>query len=235
MTDFGHFNHWTLWSTLSLTAAFGFHYQDLRPSTPCWLHLHKPLTVDKYHAALGNFLLCTNLLQHVKQIMMHTPRQVAINALNWLDWICMKIMLQAKQDCSKLSKGEVPYSLMLGLLGKKVYVTKLILKKLSGPTHISLRCIDHLCKSVHHPCTWRQLLVADTHQAVQQACQEYQHFKGQGRVSWDTHLLSLLAKAQFEKDILRERHICCIISTERQQQYHCKIGWNYQQTQDGIF
>ena len=119
----------------------------------------------------------------------------------------MNIMLLAEKDCSKVSKGAIPYSPTLGLLGKWIYVAKLILRKLSGPSHISPRRIDWLCHVIHFPCGWRQLSMDEARNLVAKSQTEYQNFKKQSHISRDMHLASLLVKAQEENDIHRERHI----------------------------
>ena len=54
ITDFGIFNHRTLWMNLSLTTAFGFHYQSPHPLPTQQLYLHKVQAVDWYHASLSD-------------------------------------------------------------------------------------------------------------------------------------------------------------------------------------
>ena len=235
MTNFGMFEHCTLWMTLLLTTAFGFHYQPPRPLPIRRLYLHKVNAVDWYHASLSDSILQTDLLCWVLRVTMQTPTALASAVLNCLDVICQDIMLQAEKDCSKLSKGEIPYSPTLGLLGKRIYVAKLILQKLSRPSHISLRCIDCLCCVTQLSMGWQCMLVDEACDLVSTSKMEYQNFKKQSHVSRDTHLLSLLAKAREEHDVLRERHIWRIISTEQQRRYHKEIGWNYCQQARVIF
>lgn len=137
LTNFGLFDHRTLWMTLSLTTAFGFQYVPPRPRVSRCLRFSKPTSVEKYHVALSEAIGQTDLYRKVQRVTMQTPLHVATSMLNHLDSVRCQIMLEAEKKCAHVSKGKVPYSPMVGLLRKKIYVTKLIRKKLSGPSHIS--------------------------------------------------------------------------------------------------
>ena len=103
LTDYGPWDHHTLWGIFSLQGMFGYPYVALRPQCIRQLRFNKLVTIDKYHAKLTWQLQAHNLFNQMMKINFDIPYDEATRELNRLDKIRCQIMLLAEKKCRHIS------------------------------------------------------------------------------------------------------------------------------------
>ena len=235
LTDFGPWDHRTLWGYVSLSGTFGYSYKPPRPRQVRRLRFNKPLSVENYHAVLTKQLKATNLLNQVMTVTYATPIEEATEVLNRCDKIRSDIMRAAEKQCRHISRGEVPFSPAIAFLGKRIHALKLMIRFKSQPNHISPRRLDRMAKASLIDKNWREWTLADTQRELNESENHYKAVKGSGVELRNTHLQGLYEAAKRKGNEKKAAEIKDIIRREQVKRFHAEIGWNYRPKCEGMF